>query len=787
MMRPVLVAMPPVKADTLSFDRVTKTLTWNDASIAETSFDAQVSTDAGATWATFGTIADPLSKPNVLETRSLPYPAYDPDTIYQFQVVAKNTVGYGGAFPEMTVQSVSAPLTVGLETTTTLTSDINPSTVGQNVTFTATVSPAAATGTVTFSDGATVLGTGTLTGGVATFSTSTLALGTHPITAAYGGDATYSNSTSLPLDQVVTQIDTATVVLGAPNPSLVGDSVTFTATVTPAAATGTVTFNVDGIDIASPPTLVGGVATYTISTLTAGSHPIIATYSGDGTYLPSSDTTTQVVNLIPTTTTLAGVPNPSLFGQDVVFTATVSPAAAGGTVTFTVDGTAGTPVAVAAGQASFTAAGLGVGAHTVIAAYSGDATYAASTSAPYAQGVGLALTTTTVVSDINPSDLGQLVTFTATVSPAAATGTVEFFDGATSLGTAPLAGSTASLPFASLTVGTHAITAVYGGDSSYAGSTSAAITQTVNQVPTTTTLASSLNPSILGDTVTFTATLSTSFATGTVTFSIDGVAGAPVSVAAGSASFSTAALGVGDHTITATYGGDATYLGSTDTLTQTVNKAPTTTIVTSSLNPSILGQNVTFTATLSPSAATGTVTFTVDGTAGAPVTLAAGSASISTATLAVGAHTITAAYSGDGTYAASTSAPFSQTVDPLPAPTNLTAVAVSSTQINLAWLGTAPSETGFTLQRATSPAFTSRPQHHHPGGQHEHLHEHGPRSQHDLLLPHPGLQRPRRVGVVERGFRLHRGRGLAGGAVEPGRHGVQQGADRPRLDRQRHR
>lgn len=86
----------------------------------------------------------------------------------------------------------------------TLASSANPSTFGQSVTFTATVTGSSPTGTVTFKDGATVLGTGTLNGsGQATFITSSLAVGSHSITAAYGGDANNSASTSAPLNQVV--------------------------------------------------------------------------------------------------------------------------------------------------------------------------------------------------------------------------------------------------------------------------------------------------------------------------------------------------------------------------------------------------------------------------------------------------------------------------------------------------------------------------------------------------------------------------------------------------------
>src|SRR5207248_172253 len=127
-------------------------------------------------------------------------------------------------------------------TTTTLASSQNPSVFGQSVTFTATVAPVAPgnttpTGTVTFKDGATAIGTGTLAPGTgatatATFTTATLAVGSHSITAVYGGDATHTTSTSPILTQVVNKASTATTVTSSLNPSLFNQSVTFTATVT---------------------------------------------------------------------------------------------------------------------------------------------------------------------------------------------------------------------------------------------------------------------------------------------------------------------------------------------------------------------------------------------------------------------------------------------------------------------------------------------------------------------------------------------------------------------------
>ncbi|WP_246739021.1 putative Ig domain-containing protein [Bradyrhizobium aeschynomenes] len=100
--------------------------------------------------------------------------------------------------------SATFNLSVGqLATTVGLTSSQNPSQFGQSVTFTATVTPTTATGTVTFNDNGAPIGTGTLAGGVATFSTTALAVGGHTITASYGGSALYLASTSPGLAQTV--------------------------------------------------------------------------------------------------------------------------------------------------------------------------------------------------------------------------------------------------------------------------------------------------------------------------------------------------------------------------------------------------------------------------------------------------------------------------------------------------------------------------------------------------------------------------------------------------------
>ncbi|HET6573546.1 MAG TPA: Ig-like domain repeat protein, partial [Fimbriiglobus sp.] len=199
---------------------------------------------------------------------------------------------------------------------------------------------------------------------------------------------------------------------------------------------------------------------------------------------------------------------------------------------------------------------------------------------------------------------------------------------------------------------------------------------------TTTTVTSSLNPSLVGDAVTFTATVSAAVGVpgGSVTFVIDGAPAATVTLTAGAATFTTSTLAVGAHTILAVYPGAPGFVASSGTLTQVVDPLATATAVTSSLNPSLVGDAVTFTATVSAAVGVpgGSVTFVIDGTPAATVALAAGAATFTTNTLAVGNHTVRADYSGAPGFVAS-SGTLTQVVDPLPPPVRLFAVGAGYT------------------------------------------------------------------------------------------------------------
>jgi len=572
-------------------------------------------------------------------------------------------------------------------TTTALASSQNPSTFGQSITFTATVAVVAPgtgtpTGSVQFAVDGANLGTAVaLVAGVATSpATTALAQGTHAVTATYSATGGFSGSNgTLAGGQTVNAASTTTALGSSVNPSVFGQGVSFTATVSPVAPgggtpTGTVQFAVDGASLGTPVTLVGGAATSpTTGALTVGNHAVTATYTATGSFTGSNTSLAggQTVNKSNTTTAVASSTNPSSFGQSVTFTATVTATAPGtgtpaGTVQFKVDGTNfGSPVALVAGSATSAATTtLAVGTRVITADYSGDASYNISTGTVN-QGVGSSATAVAVASSANPSLTGQAVSFTAAVSGSGGTptGTVQFTVDGTNFGTPVtlVAASATSQSLSTLTVGNHSVTAIYSGDGSFTGSTGTLPGgQTVNAAATTTAVSSSVNPSTFGQSVTFTSAVSVTApgsgpATGTVQFAVDGANfGTPVTLVSGAAtSQATTALAGGSHPVTATYTPSGGFLGSSGTLAggQTVNKTGSTTAVASSVNPSVFGQAVSWTATVT-AGATGTVQFAVDGAnLGAPVTLVGGAAtSASRSDLTVGTHTVTASYSGDANF-----------------------------------------------------------------------------------------------------------------------------------------
>ena len=536
------------------------------------------------------------------------------------------TARYGGDNTNQASTSNAVTLLVNGQkqnTTTSISVSSNPITSGQSLTISANVSPSGATGTVQFTDGGSPIGTANVNGGVAQITTSTLSVGTHILAASYSGDTNFNPSNSNTITETVNSATnpTTTSLSVTPNPSVFGQNVAFTASVTGTGGTpsGTVTF-LDGSTPLSTINLTNGSATFSTSTLSPGAHSITASYSGGGNFNAStSNPTLLTVNKATTTTVLTATPAAASPGQTITLTAKVTSAASGnitGTVTFR-DGntTLGTPIQLPAngtGTVTITTSTLTNGSHTLTAVYSGDDNYLTSTSTQVPVSVGLTQTTTTLTSNPTAPTLGQNVTFTATVAPATATGTVTFLDGATSLGTGTLASGTATFSTSTLGAGAHSITAVYGGDTTFGTSTSAAVTFTITKATTTTVLTATPNPGTVGQPVALRAVVTPATATGNVTFLDGGTTLGTAPLTGGAATFTANNLTQGNHTLTASYAGDANNNASTSaavTLAVNPGGTPPTNIQPATLPNGIVG--VPYSQTFTVSGGTGTLTWTL--------------------------------------------------------------------------------------------------------------------------------------------------------------------------------
>jgi large repetitive protein len=547
-------------------------------------------------------------------------------------------------------------------TTTGLTSSPAASTVNQQVTFTAVVTPtfpgaALPSGTVTFVDNSTStnLCVETLSGGVVpvcnfTFPTAS----THSVVAKYSGDTNFTLSNSVADSQTVNKTATTTELVSSLPTAAVNQLITFTATITPAitGATnpgGSVTFT-ETPSAGSPtnltcsvaqPIAVSTTANVTTAACTAslpanGNYTITATYSGNSNFLasPTPGTVIQPVGLTPTTTTVSPSLPSSFVNEMVTFTATVTPTITGSTTptgsvafTYKVGSQSGILCATSSlntttGIATCTAPLPLAGSYSITVAYSGDPNFASSSnsSSLLALTVNQPVTTLGLSSSLPSSSVvNQAVSFTAVITPAytgttVPTGAVTFTDTLTSTTLCTIAVSaTGTVPacnFAFTSPAMHTISAVYSGDANFPKTTSAPLSQLVTTTPTTTAMVSSPTSSTVNQSVLFTATVTPAdsgaiIPTGTVAFTYVLNGGTPV-ILCGTAPLSN--LGIasctaplpahGAYTITATYSGDANFKLSSGTTTQSVVGSATTTALVAAPSPSSVNQPVLFTATV---------------------------------------------------------------------------------------------------------------------------------------------------------------------------------------------
>jgi hypothetical protein len=217
-------------------------------------------------------------------------------------------------------------------TTLALASSQSTSTYGGSVTLSATITPGVATtapsptGTVSFADGANVLGSSQLKAGAASFSTSALSAGSHTITATFSGDSNYSGNSGS-FTQLVNKATPTVTLAVQPNPIVLGQPAVLTATVNSSAGvpTGTVTVTDNSTSLGNAPVNASGVATLTV-TLTGGSHALVAVYNGDANFstLSSATINAQLANF-----TVSSQPVNATIrtGQMATFTISITPAA----------------------------------------------------------------------------------------------------------------------------------------------------------------------------------------------------------------------------------------------------------------------------------------------------------------------------------------------------------------------------------------------------------------------------------------------------------------------------
>ena len=430
-----------------------------------------------------------------------------------------------------------------------------------------------------------------------------------------GWTATSASSASV---TVLASVRTSTSVTSSANPSVVGQSVTYTATVSAASGTptGAVAFRDGGSAMTcagGSQTLSSGTATCTVTLPSAGTRSITAAYAGSAPYgASSSSSLAQVVSPASTTTSLTSSANPSAVGQPVTYAATVSVSAPGGgtpggTVTFK-DGstllscTGGTQT-LGSGSATCVVSHTAAGTRSVTAVYSGSADHLTSTSPAVGQVVAAAATTTTMTTSAPTVRSGQSVTYTATVGATAPgggvpTGTVTFKDGSTviscSSGTQTLsAAGVATCTTSFTTTGTRSVTAAYAGTINYAASTSASLSQAV---------VNGQAAGLVFSGVTLNGNAATPSCSGTVGTSFT------CTVAGGNNAVIAANVGFGSSTQTA-----VSYSGSSETVNwSSTGKTVTTGTVTVAANATTSTASVSATKAGS-NAASVTVTFTEAG------------------------------------------------------------------------------------------------------------------------------------------------------------------------------
>ncbi len=533
-----------------------------------------------------------------------------------------------------------------------------------------------------------MLGTVTLVGGSATLAVNTLDGGNYTLGAVYNGDGTYASSKS-PTSQIYVAPEPSQLSAAVTGSPTVGG--TFTVTVTDSATlgspTGPITLTVSGTSTIltqtlTPSAAASATATFTVPASAPGGITLSINCTSSTNYSCSNPLTTNVqISKATPVLSISYTPNPPVSGAQISLNAVVSTVGSApaptGNVRFFDNSTLLNAGALSGGTTSTTGTVPTTATHSITATYDGDPNYNSVSTVAGASTSGTISTNTQLTSSSSTVNAGANITFTAVIVPASTgpagpSGTVQFFDGGTSLGTANVAGSSALLTVNTLTAtASHTLTAIYSGDTYYSTSTSNSVTLSAGTSTnnTSTTLTVSNTTPVHGSSVTFSATVAPpaggTTPTGTVTFSTSAGQLGQVSLSNGVATLATNALPGGSSGVVATYNGTTPYNASTSVaLAVNVMPEPVQLSFVNAPSPTfggVLSVQVNVTGASGVSYPTGLVTVqpsgsgytaTTSGAVASSGTTSAGSATVTLQEIAAGSVLLTATYAGDKNFAA---------------------------------------------------------------------------------------------------------------------------------------
>ena len=599
------------------------------------------------------------------------------------------TVTYSGDSNYTTATSSPFTVTVGKAATTSQAYAYTPqqNTYGSPITLSSRVSGITGltpTGTITFSYGSVTLGTGTLDAtGLATLTPSPALLpaGSDTITFTYSGDANYLPRTPAAATIAFAKANVGIALASSVTTATPGSPVTLTATITfPAGVpTGHVTLY-DGSTVIATLTPTNGVAAFTDSSLSNGTHSITAAFAGDSNYNSATSSAVSVtVGKKAASILTSELSKPYTYGSPASLVITVAGGSGGvfptGTVTFS-NGvtTLGTTNVMSNTQAALTVAAgkLPGGTSTITISYSGDSNFTSATATATVT-VSQVQPTLALTSSASTAFGGTPITFTAkltyTGSGTTPTGQITLYDGATAITSLTPTNGVITFSDSTLSAGANSITAGYAGDTNYAAATSSAVSVTINKGTVTLDTAEMTHSTFTYNTnfgtTPFTVSVYGSthdvFPTGTLTFSTGGglqLGQVPVmNNAPATVTISDLVLAQGYNTINVSYSGDNNYPSATTTVVVLLQTQPNLTwTLSGSGYLYIYGTPITMTAKVASTDAnplTGLITFYDGTTALSSTAIPSGNstttytATYTNSTLAVGNHNLSFTYTND--------------------------------------------------------------------------------------------------------------------------------------------